>query len=360
MKIRNHRNLGVVLLTTLMMASLAMGCDKKKDKPPTETSTAEAWRKQSLALSVKGFSLVGGQAKPAEWCGSGVFVAKGIVVTNAHVAARALEIQGRDDNNRPHVFDKILAIDMANDLALIKADYVQDDVDVAKLMPKPADIKTLRQTNLLAIGNTGCLGLSVYEGRVTNVVEEGALSRVLHDAQIAGGSSGGPIFKKESQEIVGINHATSSRINASLAIPSWTVNSMLSARGKATGLPLKGAFAITGNTGLMNEVKRDICLPPGKAINVPAAYSNGIDFAVAVVPKDPNMPLIYGMGALQGQAVQYFDKGLVNGQILRVFTTPVAAQYVLTLGAPATAPGPTCVSFIIGQIDWGKQINAAP
>ncbi len=358
MKMRTRRHLGVLLVAVVAMASLSMGC--KKDKPPTETNTQEAWRKQSLALSVKGFSLVGGNAKPAEWCGSGVFVAKGIVVTNAHVAARALEISGRDDNNRPHVFDKILAIDMANDLALIKADYIQDDVDVAKLMPKPADIKQLRQTNLLAIGNTGCLGLSVYEGRVTNVVEEGALSRVLHDAQIAGGSSGGPIFKKETQEIVGINHATSSRINASLAIPAWTVDKMLTERGKATGLPLKSAFQITGNTGLMNQIKRDICLPPGKAINVPAAYSNGIDFAVAVAPKDPNMPLIYGMGAVQGQSVQYFDKGMVNGQILRVFTTPVAAQYVLTLGAPATAPGPTCVSFVVGQIDWGTQINAAP
>lgn len=350
------RKLRAPLVLALALGVLA-GCDKnkKKDKPGEEE--VPPWRKQALALKVSGFQLAGGQAKQAGWHGSGVFVAPGIIATNAHVAARALNVQGRDDTNRPHVFDKILAIDMANDLALLKADYVNEDVVPAKLVARPGDPKSLRTKEIFAVGNSGGLGLSTYSGRITNVLEEGNLARILHDGQIAGGSSGGPLFLADTFELVGVNHATSSKLNVSLAIPAWKVNDWLGKRAQSNGVKLQQAFGVTGETGIMNQISRNICLPPGKAINVPARYSNGIDFAVAVVPKDPSAPVIYGMGANTNAGLKYFDKGVVNKQILRVFTTPISAQYVLTLGAPPQAAGPTCVQFVIGQIDWGKQIN---
>ena len=355
------RRLGAGLALTLVLGALAPGCDKnpKEDPEPKaeKDDPKEQWRKQSLALKVSGFKLTGGEAAPAEWFGSGVFVAPGVIATNAHVAARALKVEGRDDTNRPHVFDRILAIDMANDLALLRADYVNNDVVPAGLVSRPNDPKSLRQKEILAIGNSGGLGLSTYNGRITNVIEEGPLGRILHDGQIAGGSSGGPLFLTESMKVVGINHATNAQLNTSLAIPAWTVGDWVGRRGKAQGTPLPKAFGVSGETGVMNEISRDICLPPGKAINVPARYSNGIDFAVIVAPKSSATPVIYGMGAATQQGVKYFDKGVLTGQVLRVFTTPVAAQYVLTLGAPPAASGPTCLKFVIGQINWGQQIN---
>lgn len=336
----------------------ALGCKPKPDETVTEkTEATDSWRKQSVALQVTGFSLNGGEVKQSSWVGSGVFIAPGIIATNAHVAARGLQIQGRDDTNRPHVFDKILAIDMANDLAILKADYVNEDVIPATLLERPADPKSLRQTKILAVGNTGGLGLSTYSGQITNVVEEGSLARILHDGQIAGGSSGGPLFKEESFELLGINHATNSKLNTSLAIPSWIVTEWLEKRGGAAGIPLKSAFMLSGETSIMNEVKRDVCLKPGEAINVPVTYSNGLDFLNIIAPKNPAQPVIYGMGAQTAQGLQYFDKGILSKQVIRAFTTPIAAQYVLTIGAPPQATAPTCVAFVIGQINWGNQIN---
>ncbi len=348
--LRHHAPEAIALGALVTLAMTTAGCPKPTDKP-----SEPRWRSQAVSLDVKGFALNGGGAKAQSWVGSGVFVAPGIIATNAHVAARALEIAGADDLKRPHVFDKILASDVEQDLALLKSEYVANDITPAKLLPRGDDPRDLRGTEIFAVGNTGGLGLSLYEGRVVNVVSFPYGERVMHDGQIAGGSSGGPLFMKGTDSLVGINHAGNARLKFSIAIPSWYVSEWLGKRGGAPGKKLADAFKLTKDIGLINEVKREICLDPGKSIQVPMNYSNGTDFLLGVVPK--NLPVIYGLAVAANNTSQVIEKGLLKETALRALTAPIPAQYVLVLGGHPAAPQPTCVQFVIGQIDWGKQVN---
>lgn len=341
----------------LCLAALTMGlgagCPSTPDKP---IKAEKPWQRQTLALSVEGFMFNGGEAKAASWSGSGVFVAPGIIATNAHVAARAIKVTGLDDNQRPHIFTKILAIDMENDLALLKADYVANDVAPVKLTARPTDPRDLRQTPLLAVGNTGGLGLSTYEGKVTNVIAIEERERIMHDGQTAGGSSGGPVFNMNNWELLGVTSGRLPQYRFSVAIPAWYVSQWLRTAGNGAGKVLGKSFAINNDTKLLNAVQRQVCLDPGKSIVVPMGYPNGIDFLVAIQPKG-NSPLIYGMVVQAEGGKAALDQGVVTGALIRAFTTPVPGNYNLVLGAPEQAQGQTCVSFAVGQIDWSKQIN---
>ena len=339
---------------TLALASLALtGCPSK---PDPQVKPDKPWQRQTLALQVEGFMFHGGQAKPSTWSGSGVFVAPGIIATNAHVAARAVKVTGLDDNQRPHLFTKILAIDMENDLALLKADYVATDVAPAKIASRPPEPRDLRQTPILAVGNTGGLGLSTYEGRVTNVISIEDRERIMHDGQTAGGSSGGPVFHAQTWELLGVTSGRLPQYRFSVAIPAWYVSQWLRQAGAGAGKPLAQSFAVTGDTKLMNPVSRQLCLEPGKSIVIPMSYSNGLDFLVAVQPKT-QAPLVYGVVVQAEGGKAAIDQGVITGPVVRAFTTPVSGTYNLVLGAPEQAQGQTCLAFAIGQIDWSKQIN---
>lgn len=338
----------------LLGALCLTACPSTPSTPDEPVKSEKTWRNQSLALQVEGFMFNGGDAKSSSWSGSGVFVAPGIIATNAHVAARAIKVTGLDDNNRPHIFTKILAIDMENDLALLKADYVSNDITPVKIIKRPSDPRDLRQTPILAVGNTGGLGLSTYEGKVTNVIELNENERIMHDAQTAGGSSGGPVFNMQTWELLGVTSGRLPQYLFSVAIPAWYVSQWLGKVGKDPGKILGKSFGITKDTKLLNAIQREVCLDPGKSIVVPMSYPNGIDFLVAVQPKSP---VVYGMVVQSESGKAALDQGIVTGSLIRAFTTPVPGNYNLVLGGPESAQGKTCVSFVVGQIDWSKQIN---
>lgn len=336
----------------MVMAGALTGCSNPDDMP-TETQ----WRKQSMALSVEGFSFAGGEVKGQAWSGSGVFVTPDIIVTNAHVARRALRVTGTDDLKRPNMFNKILAMDQENDIALLKADYAPGDIKPAEMIARPQDPRDLRQTEVFAVGNTGGLGLSTYDGRVVNVVDYPYGERIMHDGQIAGGSSGGPLFRKGDRKMIGVNHAGDPRLKFSIAIPVWYVGNLLSKAGKSGGTPLPEAFRLGENTQLLNPVQKQGCLAPGKLLAVPMVYMESLDFAIQITPQDPTKPLVYGLLARAGGQEAVLEKGVVAEPVVRVLSAPVSAEYVLVLGAPEQAQGETCLQFTVGQIDWDKMIN---
>jgi S1-C subfamily serine protease len=342
----------LVLLTCAALMVSACGSGKEDEKLK-ETQ----WRKQSMALSVEGFQFAGGEAKPAAWFGSGVFITPDIIVTNAHVARRGLKITGQDDMKRPNLFTKILAMDQGNDIALLKADYVPGDIKPAELIARPQDPLDLRQTEVFAAGNTGGLGLSTYDGRVVNVVDYPYGERIMHDGQIAGGSSGGPLFRKQDRMLIGVNHAGDPRLKFSIAIPVWYVSDLLTKAGKTGGKPLAEAFRIGETTQLLNPIQKQGCLAPGKAITVPMVYMQSLDFAIQIAPQNQAKPLVYGLLVTDGKNSEVMEKGVVAQPALRVISAPVSAQYVLVLGAPENAQGETCLQFTVGQIDWDKMIN---
>jgi hypothetical protein len=336
----------------MVMISVLTGCPSG-DEMPKETQ----WRKQAQALTVEGFAFAGGEVKAQAWSGSGVFVTPDIIVTNAHVARRALKVTSTDDLKRPNAFNKILAMDQENDIALLKADYAPGDIKPAEMIARPKDPRDLRQTEVLAVGNTGGLGLSTYDGRVVNVVDYPYGERIMHDGQIAGGSSGGPLFRKSDRQMIGVNHAGDPRLKFSIAIPVWYVGNLLSKAGKTEGTALPQAFRLGENTQLANPIQKQGCLAPGKLLAVPMVYMESLDFAIQIAPQDPSKPLVYGLIARVGEQQAVLEKGVVAEPTVRVLTAPVSAEYVLMLGAPETAQGDTCLQFTVGQIDWDKMIN---
>ncbi len=159
-----------------------------------------------------------------QWtAGSGVIVsADGQVVTNCHVTEdgdffRCYLYDGS------HVDAKLLGQDALTDLAVLKLDLTQRPAGAAPLaVAKFGDSDKLAAGDVVfALGSPGFLAQSVTRGVVANpsmVLPEqtagrfflrgenvGALVRwILHDAQIFGGNSGGPLVNDRG-EIIGIN-----------------------------------------------------------------------------------------------------------------------------------------------------------
>jgi serine protease Do len=172
-----------------------------------------------------------------QWtAGSGVIIsAEGHVVTNCHVTEDG-------DYFRSYLFDgshvdaKNLGQDALTDIAVLKLDLTQRPADAPPLVvTKFADSDQLTAGDVVfALGSPGFLSQSVTRGVVANpslVLPEqtagrfflrgenvGTLVRwILHDAQIFGGNSGGPLVN-ERGEIVGINEI--GVFNLGGAIPS--------------------------------------------------------------------------------------------------------------------------------------------
>jgi S1-C subfamily serine protease len=172
-----------------------------------------------------------------QWtAGSGVIISpEGLVVTNCHVTEDG-------DYFRCYLFDgshvdaKSLGDDALTDLAVLKLDLSQRPKDAPPLVvTKFADSDKLSAGDVVfALGSPGFLSQSVTRGVVANpslVLPEqtagrfflrgenvGTLVRwILHDAQIFGGNSGGPLVN-ERGEIVGINEI--GVFNLGGAIPS--------------------------------------------------------------------------------------------------------------------------------------------
>ena len=172
-----------------------------------------------------------------QWtAGSGVIIsAEGHVVTNCHVTEDG-------DYFRCYLFDgshvdaKSLGQDALTDIAVLQLDLTQRPKDSPPLVvTKFADSDKLSAGDVVfALGSPGFLSQSVTRGVVANpslVLPEqtagrfylrgenvGTLVRwILHDAQIFGGNSGGPLVN-ERGDIVGINEI--GVFNLGGAIPS--------------------------------------------------------------------------------------------------------------------------------------------
>jgi len=142
--------------------------------------------------------------------GSGFLVgADGLAVTNYHVVSQyALEPKtyrlefARPDGTQGAL--KLLAIDVANDLAIVKldgADLPHLDFDEAAL----ADASP-RGERLYSMGNPLDLGFTIVEGTYNGLVEKSYNQRVHFTGAINPGMSGGPAVT-QAGKVAGINVA---------------------------------------------------------------------------------------------------------------------------------------------------------
>ena len=189
----------------------------------------------------------GGDAGPIRErsLGSGVIVdAKGYIVTNRHVVAKADRIRVKLMDDPPGTLHdaKVIGVDQETDLAVIKID-VNRSLPAAKL--GNSDGMQVGDW-VLAIGSPFGLQESVTAGIVSakgrNIVPNRQFQSFIQtDAAINPGNSGGPLVNMNG-EVIGINTAILTETNAyagvGFAMPSNTVaqvyNALISPEHKVT------------------------------------------------------------------------------------------------------------------------------
>lgn len=352
-----HQRLATMALAfSCVLGAAACGGSSKdveKPEPPTDTKPdKDAWRDQSLSLSVLGYQYTGAlKPQPAKWAGSAAWIGSNVAVTNAHVALRGVGITGTDDRGNKYEFTEILAIDQQADLAIIRAPSVSDRPSLA-LLDKPSEPKDLRGKTVRVIGNTGDLGLSFYDGRITNVVGEEGGAVLLHDANTAGGSSGGPLIENETGKLVGVNHSSLPSLNAKAAAPSWIVKALMDQASTNTALPLTKAFAPT-DLPVNWYVERAVCMKPGEVFKGVFAAVATNDLVVDITPAQADAP----MGFILARGKQALAQQVIKGKALGAWTLKGGGQYVYALLNPKQAKSPVCATVRFGRIDWAKRLN---
>ena len=141
--------------------------------------------------------------------GTGIVLAGGYVLTNAHVVADAtsVKVTGADGTARVAT---IVGSDTSADVAVLHVD------DATGLVPAPIDRSgsTVVGEDVVAIGNALALegGLTVTKGIVSGLdrsieSETGTLTHLVQtDAAISSGNSGGPLLDAGGQ-VIGMNAA---------------------------------------------------------------------------------------------------------------------------------------------------------
>jgi putative serine protease PepD len=142
--------------------------------------------------------------------GTGVVLADGYIVTNAHVIEGASEVEVTVPGSGATLVATIVGSDPANDIAVLHVD------DTSGLVPAALGSSDLAAVgdSVVAIGNALALegGLTVTQGIVSALdrsvdTEEGTLDDLIQtDAAISSGNSGGPLVNDHG-EVIGINSA---------------------------------------------------------------------------------------------------------------------------------------------------------
>ncbi|HEY6986545.1 MAG TPA: serine protease [Rhodanobacteraceae bacterium] len=177
--------------------------------PPTMSAAAESIYASTRPGLLQIRTLVEAAGRQSS-IGSGFLVSSdGLAVTNYHVVSQfalepktyRLEFARPDGTSGPL---KLLAIDVANDVAIVKldgADLPHLDFDEAAL----AD-KSPRGERLYAMGNPLDLGFTIVEGTYNGFVERSYNQRVHFTGAINPGMSGGPAVTGAGR-VAGINVA---------------------------------------------------------------------------------------------------------------------------------------------------------
>jgi hypothetical protein len=136
-----------------------------------------------------------------------VVSAEGLAITNYHVVSQyAIEPTtyrleyGAADNSRGEV--KLLAIDVANDLALVRVD--RHDQPFFEFDERAVHGEVPKGERLYSMGNPLDLGFTIVEGTYNGLVDRSYNERIHFSGAINPGMSGGPTVTSDGH-IVGIN-----------------------------------------------------------------------------------------------------------------------------------------------------------
>lgn len=181
-------------------------------------------------LEVEGYKFTGGMLKKengkptcngeergeASWSGSGFLVKNdGTLVTNFHVASKALKANAIFENGARYEVRYIKAYDDTHDLATMQL-YGTGRFPTVRLGNSD---KVQPRDAVMAVGSPGGRGLNITEGKVSQVVKDdyGNPVRLRHTAPIAPGNSGGALYKGD--EVIGVNTSTWTGYQFHMATP---------------------------------------------------------------------------------------------------------------------------------------------
>ncbi|KFE33970.1 Do family serine endopeptidase [Thioclava atlantica] len=167
--------------------------------------------------------------------GTGFVIEKdGHIVTNAHVVdgAESVKVTFQDGTTADA---KVIGVDKATDIALIKVDTNKDLATVGFGDSDQAQVGE----PVVAIGNPFGLGTSVSSGIVSakgRDLKSGPFDNYIQtDAAINKGNSGGPLFDANG-EVIGMNTAilspTGGSVGIGFSVPSNTIKSVIADLGK--------------------------------------------------------------------------------------------------------------------------------
>jgi S1-C subfamily serine protease len=172
--------------------------DEPKKKTESDTKSSETIPLEDLVARV-GPAVVAIETSSGR--GSGFFVEKDTIVTNAHVAGTDLSVRIRRASGDT-VSARVDRVAADLDLAILKLSYPIADQTVVEL----GQMTRVRAgEEVVAIGSPlGVFQNSVTRGIVSAVRPSGALTLIQTDAAINPGNSGGPLMDR-SGVVIGIN-----------------------------------------------------------------------------------------------------------------------------------------------------------
>lgn len=355
------------------------------DSAPTEKAPAaprgiERPIEQAVALAVEGYGFSGTDAndpsRPAieaqKWAGTGFWIADDLLVTNAHVAARAAKITATDADGKVYIFDRVVALAPQIDTALLRmkaADTAPDARPTTPLLPLPDDPSAaLRQKPVLSAGNVFGMGLSYIRGRILDVVQmpTGPAERIAIRGLSGPGASGGPVYSEDGATIVGVTHAGRNDHTLALAIPSWRVAETVSRHLSVTGVPLTALFD-AGELPLARfDAERRVCLAGGSHLRFDVTALGSADLVVhlratdrdhAITPSGRLGEVNYLIAQRQGSKHKALTAwhGTVDGpRMLAAQSLSADGHYTVMIGNPTGEA--VCLHAAVGRVEWEARI----
>ena len=290
---------------------------------------------------------------PHRWCGSGFVVGKdGTIVTNYHVARRALRGQALFDGGAKYDIAHLKVYDPKNDLAVLKINATDA---FATVQSGDANLSEVRDS-VLAAGNGLCEGLSVTEGKMSLFQRDEKTTQIallVHTASIAPGNSGGPLYKGE--RVIGINVLEARGHQRYYAVPINKLRPLLNEKyNRASYLqdvfspdPLAIAQKAHPLVGGSRQVKAASLQGPGIWSTRTDLTSLG-DYAILVkTSSKKNLDLI-----IQDKEAKLIGLGTSRSLDEEVVLLSSEFDQTVTINVVNPAPGPVDFEISIHKIRW--------
>lgn len=368
-------------LLVAAIAFVAVACaGRPATTAPPERAPDTRPGAEAVALAVEGYVFHGSDpadpsrpaVRPQKWAGTGFWITDELLVTNAHVAARAARVVATGADGRVYAFDRIVALAPQIDTALLRmkaADTPAQAQRTTPLLPLPADPRgALREKPVLSVGNALDLGLSYLRGRILDVVHlpTGPAERIAIRGLSGPGASGGPVYSDDGAAIVGVTHAGSGDHTLALAIPSWRVTEVVSRHLSAEGVPLTALFDADEPPLARFDAERSVCLAGRSHLRFDITALGSADLVVhlratdrdhAITPSGRLGELRYLIAQRRqgGHEALVSWQGMVEGpRMLAAQSLSADGHYTVLVGNPTDEA--VCLHAAVGRVEWEARI----